>query len=416
MKTRTLAFECLEARQLLSADVDFFAVGDVPKEPPADAVEWQTQVGGSSYEEARCLVESPDGGYVAVGWTNSDGAGGEDVYAVKIDGQGNVEWQRTFGGAELDRAYSIDVVSTGGYVLAGRTRSDQFTAHDESAYVVRISEQGDLIWEKAFGHRRANGARGVEETWDGGFIISGWTAYERHTNSTNVYVVKTDADGNIEWEKQYRRKRWQSAHEIRQTSDGGYVLAGIARPPELRRMSGYMMKLDASGDIQWKRIVGTRWGRDELYTVEETPQGDFVFAGGSQRSISGRVRMRTWIVKTDPDGQILWNRWYGGGLGYIWGSTLTPDGGLAVVGKTSNSANMALLKVDVDGRREWSMKFGSVDDGQQYFDGGRSVVATSGGGLVFVGFLGKEPGPKPTSKIQPDWDRDFWFVKLEGGI
>jgi hypothetical protein len=415
MRNRQLVFEGLETRDYLSADVGFFAVGHPPIDPPPAVVEWQTQVGGPSYQEARSVVTSPDGGFVAVGWTHSDGAGQEDAYAVKVDQEGNAQWQSTFGGAELDRAYSVEKISTGGYIISGRTRSDHLTTNYESGYVARISEQGDLVWEKALGHRRASGARYAEETDDGGFIIAGWTAYEHLKDSSNVYVVKTDADGDIEWERQYQRKRWQGAHEIHQTSDGGYVISGIARPRKSppMKLNGYMMKLDESGDVQWQRMLGTRKGHDELYTVEETAEGDFVFAGGSQRWISGTRQMGTWIVKTTPEGKVLWNRWYGGGFGYMWGSTLTSDGGLALVGRTSNKANIALLKVDADGRREWGMKLGSVDDGHQYWDGGRSIVTTSDGGFVLVGYLGKERGEAPSAKIQPDWDRDFWLVKLK---
>jgi hypothetical protein len=359
------------------------------------------------------MAASPDGGYVAAGWTNSEGAGDEDAYAVKVDGQGNVVWTRTFGGGGLDRAYSIHEVPTGGYILAGRTRSDELTDKDEAVYVVRISEDGDLLWEKTFGIRRANGARYVDLTQDGGFIISGWTSNRRHTNQARVYLVKTDADGEIEWERQYGARGRRQAQEIEQTSDGGYVLAGLARPRKDLPLSGYMMKLDESGNPEWRRVVGTRWGWDELYTVEETPEGDFLFGGGTQRWMNGKKRMRTWLIKTDADGAILWNRWYGGNFGYSWGSTLTADGDIALVGKTSNSANVSLLVLDADdGDKQWGMKFGSLDNGRQYHDGGRPVVATSDGGLILNGYLGKEPGPRPRSSIQPDYDRDFWFVKL----
>jgi len=413
MNTRKLTFEHLESRDLLSADVGYFAVGDDRGEPPAATVQWQTQAGGPSYEEARSMVAAPDGGYVAAGWTNSAGAGDEDAFVVKVDEQGDVVWTRTFGGAELDRAYSIHTVSTGGYIVAGRTRSDEFTHRYEAAYMVRISAEGDLLWEKAFGLRRANGARHVEHTQDGGFIISGWTSNQRHSNQARVYLVKTDADGEIEWQKQFQKKSRRQAQEIQQTSDGGYVLAGLSRPRRDLPLSGYMMKLDASGNTQWQRVIGTRWGWDELYTVEETPAGDFLFGGGTKRWMYGQARMRTWLIKTDADGKILWNRWYGGGFGYSWGSTLTADGNIALAGRTSNSQNVALLVADADdGDMQWGMKFGSLDDGQQYSDGGRPVVATSDGGLVLNGYIGKAPGPRPHSGSQADYDRDFWFVKL----
>jgi hypothetical protein len=370
-------------------------------------------VGGPSYEESRSVVASPDSGYVATGWTSSYGKGGEDAFAVKVNQNGGVEWESTFGGLNADYAYSVERVSTGGYIIAGRTRSSELTDKHEAMYVVRLSEQGELVWEKSFGDRQASGARYAEETDDGGFIIAGWTARVRHGNSSNTYVIKTDAGGNVEWEREYKRSFWDGAHEIHQTSDGGFIIAGLARPRRRADMSGYMMKLDESGVVEWVRVAGTKRGWDEFYAVEETTDGDFVFSGGTRRRVGGADKMRTWIVKTTGDGSILWNRWYGGGYGYAWGSVLSADGGVAVVGRSSNGANVAFLKVDSAGRKEWGMKLGSLESRQSYFDGGRSVTLASDGGFVLSGYIGHERGQKPHSNFQWHWDCDFWFVKLQ---
>jgi hypothetical protein len=113
--------------------------------------------------------------------------------------------------------------------------------------LLKIDKNGELIWKKLFGKDQASGARDVQVTSDDGYVIAGWTSTKRHTDASDIYVVKTNQDGDVEWEQRYQRVLWQAAHNILQHSNNGYVISGIERPTAGARLNGYVMGIDSSG-------------------------------------------------------------------------------------------------------------------------------------------------------------------------
>jgi hypothetical protein len=363
------------------------------------ALQWSKTYGGASYEEARAVIETADKGYIAAGWTDSFGTG-EDALVVKVDAEGKLVWQHHYGGDKLDRAYSIIQTAGGDYVFAGRTRSfDKM----EEAYVVRIDPEGTLVWQKTFGPLPSTGARNIKQTVDGGFIVAGWTGERRHDDSADLYLLRLDRDGSALWDRVIHQEFWQAAHEVAETPDGGFIIAGITRRSAAGKLDGWIAKTSANGKLLWQRRTGTELGWDEWHGVKVIGDG-IVFSGGTARE----GRMRTWIMKTDFQGEVLWSHWFPR-FAYSWHLDAMPDGGFVLTGhsRSRQSADSYVLKVNGQGRFDWGFPVGGP-----HVDSGKYVLCTSDGGILMAGYYGHEPGKRPTSKTQYVWNRDFWLLKL----
>jgi hypothetical protein len=203
-------------------------------------------IGGSSDDEAWSIIQSSDGGYVVAGRTWSFGAGGRDIYLVKLDSSGNVQWTKTIGGSSYDEAWSIIQSSDGGYVVAGETRS--FGAGNGDIYVVKLDSSGNVIWTKTIGGSDWDEAYSIIQSSDGGYVVAGETRSFGAGNG-DIYVVKLDSSGNVIWTKTIGGSDWDEALSIIQSSDGGYVVAGRTRSFGAGGLDMYVVKMDANGNV-----------------------------------------------------------------------------------------------------------------------------------------------------------------------
>ncbi|MFC1952949.1 PKD domain-containing protein [Chloroflexota bacterium] len=193
------------------------------KTDSASILEWEKTFGGTGYEDAYYVQQTTDGGYFIAGWTNSFGAGSYDAYLVKTDNLGNVEWEKTFGSASYEWAYSAQQTSDGGYIVGGMIES-----YDPMGdyYLFKVDAYGSLEWEKSIGSSYCERGESVCQTADGGYVIVGGAYDAINDGFDEVYCVKTDEFGNIEWEKTITGTRHKYARYVQQTNDGGYVITG----------------------------------------------------------------------------------------------------------------------------------------------------------------------------------------------
>ena len=134
-----------------------------------------------------------------------------------------VKWQKTFGGINGDLATSVQQTSDGGYIIAGVTWS--YGSGKAGVYLIKTDSKGNLEWEKTFGGINDDGATSVQQTKDGGYIMAGGT-YSYGSGKDDVYLIKTDSNGNLEWQRTFGGSDNDRAWSVQQTSDGGYILAG----------------------------------------------------------------------------------------------------------------------------------------------------------------------------------------------
>ncbi len=179
-----------------------------------------------------------------------------DAWIVKLDCRGNVQWQRSYGRQSIyDGIHSIQQTNDGGYIVAGGTESVAVgTTWD--AWVLKLDSNGNVQWQKTYGENRNGFAYSIQQTADGGYIVAGDTEAIGANTYFDVWVLKLDSSGNVQWQKAYGGPYHDQGRSIRQTSDGGYILAGDTQSFGTGDHNAWLTKLAANGDIQWGRQLG----------------------------------------------------------------------------------------------------------------------------------------------------------------
>ena len=354
-------------------------------------VDWSRTYGAAGIDVGLSMQRTKEGGYVIAGYTDSFSAGNYDVYLLKTDSDGNLIWNKTYGGAHSDLGHSVQETSDGGYVIAGYTRS--FGNKDDDVYLVRVDSEGNELWSRTYGIQGAtnNNERGhsVQQTNDGGYIIAGETnsSDRGEKDLYDVYIVKPDSEGNLIWNKTYGGDRSDEGHSVLETSDGGYVIAGETSSFGERATDVYLIKIDSEGNEIWSRTYGDIEGYERGYSVQETSDGGYIVAGMSWPLEQQNPDF--YLLKADSDGNELWSRSYTGpdsNWSWDWGRSVleTGEGGYILIGETYSEVerdqDVLLVKTDSLGNLLWSRTYGGVD--HEY---GYSVLETGDGGYVIAG-------------------------------
>ena len=270
-------------------------------------LEWNSTYGGADGEECYSLVVTSDGGYAMIGTTTSFGAGGSDFWLVKTDSAGNVEWNQTYGGTWYDEAASLVVTSDGGYALAGIT--DEFGASSIDFWLVKTDSAGNVEWNQTYGGEKWEFASSLVVTSDGGYAMIG-TTESFGVDSVDCWLVKTNATGDMEWHQTYGSPLYDAPRSVVVTSDGGYALAGTwgkldsywpSEPEKDVHTAAFcLIKTDGFGNVEWNMTYGGG-AIDEAYSLVETSDGGYAIAGVTT-SFGANVTEDFWLVKTDENG------------------------------------------------------------------------------------------------------------------
>jgi hypothetical protein len=355
--------------------VDFY-IFPIPTSQPPDII-WESTYGGSAWDRANYVLETSDNGYIMAGITESFGAGGRDFYVVRTDAVGNQLWDQTYGGNNNDHCFSIQPTTDGCFILAGLTCS--FGDPNGDVYLIKIDELGNLIWERTFGGSAYDSGWIARQTTDGGYIISGWTL-SFGAAMKDVYVVKTDQDGNLEWQNLYGGSNHDYGRGVCQTADGGYVIGGSTSSYGNDHQI-YLLKTDSQGNMQWENNFGGAV-YDISLSLELTTDGGFILSHVT--SSFGVADYNMYIVKTNSFGALEWQQTFGG-IGYDnsrW-TIQTLDGGFISCGLTASygagANDVYLVKMDSQGSMDWYKTIGGVNDDMGYsilqFDCGDYLVA-----------------------------------------
>jgi len=287
-------------------------------------------------------------------------------------------WTRTYGGSFNDQAYSVRQTTDGGYIVAGYTES--FGVGYGNFYLVKTNSQGNTLWMRTYGGSDREGASSVQQTTDGGYIVVGYTE-SFSTGYSDIYLVKTNTDGDTLWTHTYGGSQFESAYSVQQTADGGYIVAGHTSSFGAGDHDFYMMKTNSQGDTLWTRTYGGT-GDDKAFSVKETADEGYIAAGYFSHSFSDHD---LYLVKTDSQGDTLWTRTYGGSDGEgAFSVQETLDGGYIAGGYTESFGaddDIYLVKTDSQGDTLWTRTYGG-----SLYDVGNSVDQTSDGGFIVAGY------------------------------
>jgi hypothetical protein len=371
---------------------DFAVLADQWLQQPPVQWQWQRTFGGSALDYGYSVQQTSDGGYIITGWANFaipippqpppspfTGFPGRntDVYLIKTGSNGISQWERTFGGSGNDVGYSVQQTSDGGYIIAGTTGA--FGDPNGNVYLIKTEPNGNSQWERTFGGSSFDEGRSVQQTIDGGYIIAGLTS-SFGAGFADVYLIKTDPNGDSEWQRTFGGSGNEVGYSVQQTSDGGYIIAGTYSFRDPTNGKVYLIKTDPNGDSEWQRTFGGS-GYDEGYSVQQTSDGGYIIAGATDSFGAGGV----YLIKTDSDGNSVWQRAFGvSGADVGYSVQQTSDGGYIIAGTTYSfgepNGNVYLIKTDSDGNNQWERTFGGSS-----YDYSYSVQQTSDGGYIIAG-------------------------------
>jgi len=315
---------------------------------------WSKTYGGTGNDAGTgWTVQTSDGGYAIAGYTKSFGAGGSDFWLIKIDADGNMQWNNTYGGA-LDEV-SDDMCSTsdGGYAISGYTRS--FGAGGQDAYLVKTNSIGDLQWNMTYGGAGDEQAMHVTQSSDGGYVLGGYTK-SFGAGDNDAWLIKTDAAGVMQWNMTYGGTGNDLGIHVLQTGDGGYALAGSTSSFGAGSNDAWLIKTDAAGAMQWNKTYGGT-GDDSGQALVQCSDGGYAIV--CITTSFGAGGMDCWFVKTDAAGVMQWNMTYGTTTSELGINAIqTADGGYGIVGwNFVNGQDFVLYKTDADGNLEWNMTY-----------------------------------------------------------
>ena len=329
---------------------------------------------GGLYDDMGYSVQqTQDGGYIIAGFTDSYGAGYSDIYLIKTDGNGNQQWYKTFGGTNWDWGYSVQLTQDGGYIIVGLTYS--FGAGDGDVFLIKTDGNGNLVWTKTIGGSDYACGRSIQHTSDGGYIITG--CINPPINSKNdVYLIKTDANGDTIWTRTFGGSDFDDGNSVQQTTDGGYIIVGYTKSFGAGERDVYLIKTDANGDTVWTKTYGGTYD-DHGYSVLQIPDGGYIIVGYTKSFCADEEDV--YFIKTDTNGNAVLTKTFSAGdqdAGYS--VQQTQDGGYIIAGFTEG--DIYLIKTDENGNQQWYKTLGGPDS-----DEGYSVQLTSDGGYIIVG-------------------------------
>jgi len=253
---------------------------------------WNKTYGTPNYNGATSIVQTPDGGFALSGWTDSP-MGNPNAWLVKTDENGSLQWDKIFGGPYYDGSNSMILTADGGYALAGQSRSYGEGGYD--FWLVKTDSSGNMQWDRTYGGTSDDLAYSVIATSDGGYVLIGSTT-SFGSGSEDFWLVKTDADGYMQWNRTYGGIDVDQGRSLRQTIDGGYVLAGYTRSFGAGPGDAWVVRTDTSGNVEWNQTYGGT-GDDCARSLIETYDGEYAFAGYTWSSGSGASDF--WLVKTE---------------------------------------------------------------------------------------------------------------------
>lgn len=418
----------------------------------APIIEWQNTIGGNGIDELSTIIQTSDNGFF-LGGNSASGISGDktspsfgmnDFWVIKTDQSGNIQWQQTFGGDGEDRLTVIvqnsdDSYLIGGYSASGLSGNKTEISKGEFDYwIIKLDVTGAVIWQKDFGGFADDVLTNIMQTEDAGYLIAGYSISEISGDRTAIsnglndyWILKLDATGNIQWQKSYGGISQDILQSIDITSDGGFLLSGNSSSgisgdksmPCYGWDDYWVIKTDASGNIEWQKTIGGTH-QELLLASFQTNDGGYFLAGSSYSNIGFDKSENCigvndyWVVKIDQLGNIIWQNTIGGyHADELKSAIQTSDFGYLIGGwtysgisgdkseKNKGHDDYWILKLDEQGNIIWQNGIGGTHSDELF-----SLVQTSDEGFVLGGFSNSGiTGDKTESAINKF---DYWIVKL----
>jgi len=370
---------------------------------------WEKTFDKTNSDIGTSVQQTNDGGYIICGtsgYSLSPGSFSGDVYLIKTDSQGDTIWTRMFGNIDINswpqtqNGNSVQQTTDGGYIICGKYYGPE--TYCGAIYLIKIDANGNKQWHQIIGGDQSVGtscAQGfsVKQTADLGYIITGRIFSNLPGSSWDIYLVKTDFQGDTIWTKSFGGVEDDSGYSVEQTSDGGYIVAGsVYNSFVYNSKDVYLLKTDVNGIEQWSQKFGDPEKTDEGYSVQQTSDGGYIICGSLMNDF---FTAEMCLIKTNNLGSIMWTETFSG---YGEGRSVqqTTDGGFIIVGTLGTKLH--LVKTNNIGAEQWKKTFLGTNASQSF---GYSVRQTTDGGYITAG---QQYYPVGTSSY------DVYLIKTDG--
>lgn len=316
---------------------------------------------GLSDEWFYTINTTSDNNLLMVGSTSSFGAGNTDILVVKTNKDGDTLWTKIYGGASADLGFNSTQMTDGGYLICAFSTSWNGGGNSD-AYLIRTNSNGDTLWTNSFGGADDDGFNSAIELAQGGNIIACGFTESYGAGGNDIYIVKTNASGNMLWNKSIGAFSDDNMYSMLLTSDGKLLITGSTLSAGAGINDAFATMIDTNGNVLWAKTFGST-DVDEAYSTVETPGGNFLISGSTA---FGAGNYDAWLLKIDNAGTLLWNKTYGGAAGLEDGNVIinAPGGNYLVVGRTGSfgtgNDDHFLFNVDSDGNLRWAKAIGGV--------------------------------------------------------
>lgn len=301
----------------------------------------KTFSGGGGDQTGSSVIETTDGGYLIVGSIDTSISYNYDVYLIKTDNNGNLLWENIIGGVGQDYGNSIIATTDGGYIIVGTTTSSGAGGRD--VYLIKINNIGDSLWTRTIGGTGDEYGISIIESKNGGYVIVGNSGSYPYY----VYLVKTDNNGYLDWDKTFDDTFRDCGNSFCETTDGNYLITGRRGGEFLYDI--YLIKTDNNGNLIWEKTYGGEYN-DFGNAVIETTNGNYIITGTIDILSEFTLDQDVYLIKTDNNGNLLWEKTYGGSNVEEGNSVInTNDGGYIITGYRNLegfTSDVYLIKTD----------------------------------------------------------------------
>ncbi|MEO5642999.1 MAG: T9SS type A sorting domain-containing protein [Bacteroidia bacterium] len=343
---------------------------------------FQKSYSNVGYEKGTCVVKTTDGGYLEGGTTGTSNFGLTDFYLIKTDFAGNVLWSKAYGGTVSEYLASVIQTSDGGYMMCGTTFSFNTQPYG-NIYLIKTDANGTITWQRHYGGTEYDFGSSIKQTTDGGYIVGGLTS-SATAGYNDYYIMKIDALGVQQWGTAIGGIYQDEGYSVLQTEDGSYAIAGKSN--SFNGGQDIMLcKLNAAGTLLWTKSYGVGPGSSSYLcnVLRQTADEGFVMVGYTDAMGAGLQDVL--VVKTDSAGVHQWTKTYGGASG-DFGNDIreTFSGGFVIAANTTSfgagNSDAYVINTDVTGNVLWSVCYGDTA-----FDGASSIDQTADGGYIIGG-------------------------------
>jgi len=348
------------------------------------------------HDYGESVQQTSDNGYIITGFSVYQSTIDRKALMVKTDEYGNLIWEKYYNNFQNTAGYCVRETTDGGYINVGYIENS--VLQSTNVYVTRFDNMGDTLWTKIFNHDIRDRGMSIRQTIDGGYIIAGFTC-DSMGLGCDVYLIKINSLGDTEWIKTIGGPTSDQAYCIEQTFDNGFVILGSTFSNGNRDI--YLIKTNENGDTLFTKTYGGN-NTDNAYSVKQTSDGGYIMVGETISFNSGENYYDMYLIKTDEIGDTLWTKRYGG-EGWDVGKSidLTDDGGYIITGHTESYGksygNVLVMKTDYLGDEIWTQTYGGNG-----VDWGKSIQQTDDGGFIIAG----------SSSSYSDGHNDVYLIKL----